>query len=106
MQGAAAGTKAPVPHGVQSKEGSPLWVPSWSPYSVNLKKDVRLESCELSFTWDKMRIAAPEAASQVALRDSFTAAVRESQCIRFWLRGSSIPRSTYFAKGFLLVMRV
>ena len=25
-QGAAAGTKAPVPCGVQSKEGSPLWV--------------------------------------------------------------------------------
>ena len=25
-QGAAAGTKAPVPRGVQAKEGSPLWV--------------------------------------------------------------------------------
>ena len=31
VQGAAAGTKAPVPRGVQSKEGSPLWVPSWLP---------------------------------------------------------------------------
>ena len=30
-QGATAGTKAPVPHGVQLKEGSPLWVPSWLP---------------------------------------------------------------------------
>ena len=30
-QGATAGTKAPVPHGVQLKEGSPLWVPLWSP---------------------------------------------------------------------------
>ena len=26
VQGAAAGTKARIPHGVQSKEGSPLWV--------------------------------------------------------------------------------
>ena len=31
VQGATAGTKAPVPRGVQSKEGSPLWVPLWSP---------------------------------------------------------------------------
>ena len=31
VQGATAGTKAPVPHGVQSKEGSLLWVPLWSP---------------------------------------------------------------------------
>ena len=30
-QGATAGTKAPVPCGVQLKEGSPLWVPLWSP---------------------------------------------------------------------------
>ena len=30
-QGAAAGTKALVPHGVQSKKGSPLWIPLWSP---------------------------------------------------------------------------
>ena len=30
-QGVTAGTKAPVPRGVQSKKGSPLWVPSWSP---------------------------------------------------------------------------
>ena len=29
-QGAAAGTKAPVPRGVPLKEGSLLWVPSWS----------------------------------------------------------------------------
>ena len=31
VEGAAAGTKAPVPRGVQVKEGSPLWGPSWSP---------------------------------------------------------------------------
>ena len=30
------------------------------------KKDVQLESCELSFIWGKMRTAAQEAASQKA----------------------------------------
>ena len=32
-----------------------------------LKKDVQLESCELSFIWGKMRTAAQEAASHIAL---------------------------------------
>ena len=55
------------------------------------KKKVQLESCELSFIWDKMRTAARETASQAALRDCCKAAVGGSQCIRFWRRGSSIP---------------
>ena len=48
------------------------------------KKDVQLESCELSFIWGKMRTLAQEAASQTALRDSSKAAVGEGQYIRFW----------------------
>ena len=48
------------------------------------KKDVKLECCELSFIWGKMRTAAWEAASQIALRDCSKAAVGESQYIRFW----------------------
>ena len=48
------------------------------------KRDVQLESCELSFIWGKMRTADPEAASQIALRDCSKAAVGESQYIRFW----------------------
>ena len=40
-----------------------------------LKKDVQLENCELSFIWGKMRTAAWEAASQIALRDCSKAAV-------------------------------
>ena len=47
------------------------------------KKDAQLEGCELSFIWGKMRTAAPEAASQRALRDCFLAAVGEGQYIRF-----------------------
>ena len=31
VQGTTAGTKSLVLRGVQVKEGSPLWVPSWSP---------------------------------------------------------------------------
>ena len=34
-----------------------------------LKKDIQLESCELSFIWGKMRTSALEATSQIALRD-------------------------------------
>ena len=53
------------------------------------KKDVQLESCELSFIWGKMRTAAREAASQIAvgerlLRDFSKVAVGESQYIMFW----------------------
>ena len=40
-----------------------------------LKKDVQLENCELSFIWGKIRTAAWEAASQIALRDCSKAAV-------------------------------
>ena len=58
---------------------------------VSTKKDVQLESCELNFIWGKMRTAAQEAASQIALRGCSKAVVRESQYIRFWLRGSSVP---------------
>ena len=48
------------------------------------KKDVQIESGELSFIWGKMRTTAWEAASQIALRDCSKAAVGESQYIRFW----------------------
>ena len=52
--------------------------------SVNLKKDVQLESYELSFIWGKMRTVTWEAVSQMTLRDCSKAAVGESQYIRFW----------------------
>ena len=42
---------------------------------VSTKKDVQLESCELSFIWGKLRTAAWEAASQIALRACSKAAV-------------------------------
>ena len=48
------------------------------------KKDVQLESCELSFIWGKRRSAARKAASQIALRDCSKVAVGESQYMRFW----------------------
>ena len=53
-----------------------------------------------------MRTAAQEAASQIALRNHSKAAVWEGQYIRFWWRASSIPWSTHFTKGFLLVMKL
>ena len=60
----------------------------------------------VKFYLGQMKTAAQEAASQRALRDCSKAAVGESQYIRFGQRGSSIPWSTHFTKGFLLVMRV
>ena len=53
-------------------------------HNCQLKKDVQLESCELSFIWGKMRTAAQDPASQTALRDRSRGAVGESQYIRFW----------------------
>ena len=50
---------------------------------MSTKKDVQLESCELSFVWGRMRTVAWEAASLIALRDCSKVAVRESQYIRF-----------------------
>ena len=40
------------------------------------KKDVQLESCELSFIWGKIRTGALEAAPQIALRDCSKVAVK------------------------------
>ena len=55
----------------------------YSSFGLN-KKDAQLESCELSFIWGKMRTAAQEAASQIALKDSSKAAVEQGQYTRFW----------------------
>ena len=71
--------------------------------NCRLKKDVQLESCKLSFTWGKMRTAAQEAASQIALRDCSKVAEGEGQYIRFWWRRSSIPWSTHFYKRFFVI---
>ena len=52
--------------------------------NCRLKKDIQLESCKLSCTWGKMRTAAQEAASQIALRDCSKVAEGKGQYIRFW----------------------
>ena len=41
----------------------------WQVDSVNYKKDVQLESCDLSFICGKTRAAAQETAFQIALRE-------------------------------------
>ena len=56
----------------------------------------------LSFVWGKMRTAAQEAASQIALRDCSKVSVGESQYIRFWWRESSVPWSIPFYKRFFV----
>ena len=51
--------------------------------TLQTKKDVQLESCELRVIGGKMRTAAQEAASQIPLRACSKAAVGESQYIMF-----------------------
>ena len=48
-----------------------------------LLKDAQHESCELSFTWGKMRTAAWETAPQGVQRDCSKEVVGEGQSIRF-----------------------
>ena len=81
------------------------WLLIFLLYLLLTKKHAQLESCQLSFICGKMRIAAQEAIPQIALRDCSKASVGVGQHIRFWWRRNSIPISTHFTKGFLLVMR-
>ena len=62
------------------------WPQAWkrSVFILLTKKDVQLESCELSFIWGKMRTVGQEAASRTALRDCSKVAVGKGQYIRFW----------------------
>ena len=68
--------------------------------ACRLKKDVRLESCELSFICGEMRIAAQEAASQIALRICSEATVGKSQYIRFWWRAVEYHEVLILQKAF------
>ena len=43
------------------------------------KRDVQLETCELSFIWGNMRTVVWKEASQITLRDCSKAAVGEGQ---------------------------
>ena len=50
-----------------------------------------------------MRTVSWETVPQIALRDCSKEAVREGQCIKILVKGSSMQSSAYFTKGFLLV---
>ena len=69
-----------------------------------LKNDVQLESCEVSFIWGKMRTAAQEAASQTALRVLQSGSGGES-VYKVLGKGEFHTMKIYFIKSLLLVMR-
>ena len=71
-------------------------------YIGHFKKDVQLESCEVSFMWGNMRTVAQEAPSQIALRDRSKAAVGESQYIRFLVKGEFNTMKQSFYKRFFV----
>ena len=66
------------------------------------KKDVQLESFELSFIWGKIRMAAWETATQIALRDYSPDAVGEGQSIdKVLVKGVFNTTKYSFYKRFL-----
>ena len=65
------------------------------------KKDVQLESYELSFIRGKMRTAVREAASQIALKDCSKAAVGESRYISFGEGGVQYHEALNLQKVFV-----
>ena len=75
MQWAAAGTKAPLPHRVQAKEGSPLWVTSLVALQLLIKKKTHIVRAVSCFMLGKMRTATWEITSQIALRRASQVAV-------------------------------
>ena len=68
-----------------------------------IKKDVQLENCELSFIWGKMRTAAREAASRIALRDCSKVAVGGRQYTRFGEGGVAYHEALIFQKTFCMI---
>jgi len=63
------------------------------------KKDMQCEKCKLSFIGGKMRTLGWKTASQKALR------WWGRSIYMILVKGSSMQSSTYFTKGFLLVIR-
>ena len=64
------------------------------------KKDVQLESCELSFIWGKMKTAALKAESQIALRDCSKAALGKGQYKGFGEEGIQYQEILILQKAF------
>ena len=60
----------------------------------------------MSFIWGKMRTAAREAASQIALRDYSKAAVGGKSIYKVLVKGEFNTMKHTFYKRFLLVMRI
>ena len=71
---------------------------------VNFKKSAQCESCELSFIWGKMRTAAQETASQIALRNYLKEARGKVSIYEIMVRVEYMQSSTYSFRRFLLVL--
>ena len=63
---------------------------------------MQLESGELSFIWGKMRTAAWEAASQMALRDCSKAAVGEVNTYGFGEGGVNTMKHSFYKSFFVI----
>ena len=72
--------------------------------SMSTKKHAQYESCEITFTWHKMRTVAWEIALQIALKNCSKEVVWEGQYI-ILVNGEFSAIKHLFSKGFLLVKR-
>ena len=94
VQGATASTEALVPHKIQAKEGSPLWVTLLVAIKLS---NAQHESCELSFIWGKMRTIAWEIAFQVVLRNCSKEVVGKVKIYVTLVKGKYM-KSSYFCR--------
>ena len=69
---------------------------------MSTKKDAQLERCKLSFIWGKMRTAAREAASQIALRDCSKAASGGKSIYKVLVKGEFNTMKHSFYKRFFV----
>ena len=73
---------------------------------VDLKTKAQRDSCELCFIWGKVKTAAQGISPQIALRNySEEVEVGKVNIYVILVKGKFMESSTYFTKGFLLVMR-
>ena len=73
---------------------------------VDLKTNAQRDSCELGFIWGKVKTAAQGISPQIALRNySEEVEVGKVNIYVILVKGKFMESSTYFTKGFLLVMR-
>ena len=83
----------------------PLSSPSPSAFNLSIKKKCTTWELWVKFYWGQNEDGSPGGSISYSSERLLQSGSGESQHIRFWWRGSSIPLSPHFTKGFLLVRK-